>query len=79
MIRLSALEPNLKEGFLSFWCPVCRDDSAHKIRVPLAPTKDRYEQSWQHSGECPDTLTLTPSVDAGCWHGYIQNGELTNT
>lgn len=31
------------------------------------------------SGETFDTLTLSPSVDAsraGCWHGFLQNGEV---
>ena len=21
-------------------------------------------------------LTLTPSIDSGCWHGFITNGEV---
>lgn len=44
---------------------------------------------WQASGQFPDTLTLAPSVDVVelneqgqkvrtiCWHGHIQNGEVT--
>lgn len=45
---------------------------------------------WQASGAFPDTLTLAPSInivevnlETGaaiktlCWHGHIQNGEVT--
>lgn len=39
----------------------------------LNPRLKAYEGT---GGEFPDTLTLTPSVDAGCWHGYIQNGQI---
>ncbi len=34
---------------------------------------------WQRTGETFETLTLSPSVDAsraGCWHGFITNGEV---
>jgi hypothetical protein len=33
---------------------------------------------WRRAGETFETLTLSPSVDAsraGCWHGFIRNGE----
>lgn len=77
-MTLRDLNPKLSGGFLRFDCPVCTaNDNAHKIRVPLAPATDRFGQSWQHTGEYPDTLTLRPSIDAGCWHGHITNGEIT--
>lgn len=77
-MRLSELDPKLANGFLRFDCPVCstKGDS-HAIRVPLAPQTDRWGQSWHYSGEYPESLTLSPSVDAGCWHGNITNGEIT--
>jgi hypothetical protein len=34
--------------------------------------------AWQRAGETFETLTLSPSVDAsaaGCWHGFVTNGE----
>jgi hypothetical protein len=44
---------------------------------------------WQASGAFPDSLTLSPSIDlvevdengnkirTRCWHGFIQNGDVT--
>ena len=29
------------------------------------------------SGSTFDDLTLTPSIDCACWHGFITNGEAT--
>ena len=28
------------------------------------------------TGAFPDSLTVNPSVNAGCWHGWIKNGEV---
>ncbi len=77
-MRLRDLNPKLSaDGFLRFDCPTCTPQgNAHAIRVPLAPAVDQYGKSWQHTGEFPDSLTLTPSVNAGCWHGSITNGEM---
>jgi hypothetical protein len=76
-MKLSELNPQYVSGILMFDCPTCtKTDYTHKIRVPLAPTVSNGK-SWQHTGEFPDTLTLTPSVNAGCWHGNITNGEVT--
>ena len=83
-MKLRDLDPRLRGGdlasgaFLVFDCPACSPKGdAHGIRVPLAPKVDQNGQSWQHSGEFPDTLTLSPSINAGCWHGWIENGEIT--
>lgn len=77
-MKLADLDPKLSDdGILRFNCPVCSlIGNAHWIRVALAPAADRHGQSWQHTGEFPNSLTLTPSVDAGCWHGHIVNGEI---
>ena len=32
---------------------------------------------WAVSGTCLDDLTTDPSVDCGCWHGWIRNGDAT--
>jgi hypothetical protein len=75
-MKLSDFDPRVKGGFLIFDCPTCTPKGdAHGIRVPLAPAQDSHGQSWQHSGNFPD-LTLHPSVDAGCWHGWIRDGEM---
>lgn len=76
-MKLTELNPKFgRDGFLVFDCPVCNGDRAHRIRVSLAPALDKRGQSWSHIGEFPDSLTLTPSVDAGCWHGFIKAGEV---
>jgi uncharacterized protein DUF6527 len=81
-LRLTDLEPKLVDGargkILIFWCPVCKGEEAHKIRVPVEPEVDRHGQSWKSEGKFPDTLTLQPSVNAGCWHGNITNGMLVD-
>lgn len=79
-MKLSELEPKLSDtGVLRFWCPVCTGDKTHGVRVPLAPATDKDGQSWQHTGQFPDTLTLHPSINVGCWHGHIVDGEITFT
>jgi len=77
-MRLSELDPKLSDsGWLRFTCPVCSlKGNAHGVCIPLAPAVDRYGQSWQHTGEFPETLSVTPSIDVGCWHGFITNGEV---
>jgi len=32
---------------------------------------------WEVSGTDFNDLTLSPSADCGCWHGFITNGEVT--
>ena len=78
-IRLSALNPTLHEeaGILVFDCPKCTGDNVHRIRVALDPPA-KNPKPWKRTGAFPDTLTLTPSINAGCWHGYVTNGEIVN-
>ena len=77
-MRLSELDPKLSDtGYMRFDCPVCSTKgNAHAIRIPLSPAVDQHGQSWQHTGAFPDSLTVNPSVNAGCWHGWIKNGEV---
>jgi hypothetical protein len=74
-VRLSAFNAKLAGGFLVFDCPSCAMQYPHRIRVPIAPTVFSGF-SWQSAGTFPETFTVTPSIDAGCWHGNITNGEL---
>lgn len=76
-MRLRDLDPKMtgtnENGWLRFDCPL--PGHSHSIRVPLGTSH------WTASGEFPDTLTLTPSVNADsaefpCWHGHITNGEV---
>ena len=72
MIKLADLDPKIAENVLTFDCPTCRD---HRIRVPLHPRQDHTGRAWSHFGTIAE-LTLTPSVDTGCFHGLIQGGNV---
>jgi hypothetical protein len=30
---------------------------------------------WHVSGDGLENLTMTPSIDGGCWHGHVTNGD----
>ncbi len=48
-------------------------------RLPaVPPERSPGPGRWDVSGTGAADLTLSPSVDVGCWHGYIRNGEATN-
>lgn len=68
-----------------FQCPNPSHGHMHVIwfanPVDVPPTEPTREPThrWQRSGTTLDDLTLSPSIDSkGCWHGFIQNGEVTN-
>ena len=60
---------------LVFDCPC---GASHKLRIPVdrnATGRRTTPQVWKLEGNMPD-ISLTPSVDAGCWHGNIVKGEI---
>jgi hypothetical protein len=70
-MRLTDLDPKLTALTLRFDCPACSlAGKSHGIRIPVAGSH------WTVSGEFPDSLTVLPSIDSGCWHGFITNGEV---
>ena len=86
-MRLTELNPRLKENILVFDCPCGRCNTEKmpqgRIRIPIVPAPN----GWTMSGEFPETISLQPSIrigdertDAieGCciWHGYLTNGSL---
>jgi hypothetical protein len=71
-MRLETLHPRLKENVLVFDCPC--GQCGGRVRVPVADEK--VEGKWKTTGIFPN-LTLDPSINAGCWHGNITNGEVT--
>ena len=75
---------------IRFLCPACfaKNGGArgtHAIDVTFAGRDARDDQGshnrkgepsrWIVSGASFDDLTLSPSIDVGCWHGYITNGD----
>lgn len=97
------LEGTVANGVLKHDCPVCK---THRVHTPISAQPfhaesyspkafwengtERMRKIWQASGEYPDTLTLSPSIDlievdpktgakvkTLCWHGFISNGEVT--
>lgn len=69
---------------LLFTCPACRN---HLLQVGFADRGLEPHQASQSRNGGPSRwtvaqsstgyadLTLTPSIDSGCWHGFITNGE----
>jgi hypothetical protein len=68
-----------------FLCPHCK---THFIGIhfanPLgggpalaAPSGSPNPERWERTGDTFDTLSIIPSIDAKCWHGFITNGEVT--
>lgn len=97
---IPGLEGSLDDGAIWFQCPFprCQATTQHRIRLAVSsqpaherdpqkgevPGKNGKVKVWQASGDWPDGLTLSPSVnivdDNGatlCWHGTIANGEVT--
>jgi hypothetical protein len=75
-----------------FLCPACFAKNAgpigtHGIIVTFkdrgvpndlgSHDKDGNPSRWGVSGTSIDDLTLTPSVDVGCWHGHVTAGRIT--
>ena len=86
-MRLADLDPKLEgdlaNGVLRFDCPF--PGHTHKLRIRVShapPHMDGEAHVWQASGTFPDTLTITPSINAcrpdffDCWHGIIHAGEV---
>lgn len=96
----------LEDGAVWHDCPVCKGDASHRVRTPVTrqpfhelsydPPQhwgngtERKRKFWQATGEFPETLTLSPSINivevdeetgavlgTRCWHGHIQNGAVT--
>jgi len=77
-VPLASLNPVIyPNGMIVFDCPNCAGDDFHKIRVPVTKaTANRHGCWWKMSGSY-ENITLAPSIDAGCWHGYVTNGMVT--
>lgn len=76
---------------IRFLCPACFAKNAgpvgtHGIDVAFhdrgvaddqGSHNDKGEPSrWHVSGDSFGNLSLSPSIDGGCWHGYIKNGAI---
>ncbi len=73
-MKLVDLNPQLdSENVLSFDCPC---GAGHKIRVPIG-APNRAGEVWSSSGDFPASFSITPSINAGCWHGHVTNGAIT--
>jgi hypothetical protein len=88
MTRLVDLEPRLtgtlEDGWLMFRCPT--PGARHLVRIPVG--RSCADGKWAASGECPDSLTIVPSIreqvgdgEGGwvvCWHGHVTAGEISS-
>lgn len=68
---------------LVFLCPGCYSaaegpEGVHSIRVWFAgrraPPEAKPDPRWKVSGTRLHELTLEPSINAECWHGWIREG-----
>jgi hypothetical protein len=68
-LKLAELNPKIDlQKVLVFDCPC---GQGHKLRLPMGPEKTQ----WTATGDLAN-LTLTESVEVGCWHGFIKKGEI---
>jgi hypothetical protein len=63
---------------ITFDCPVHRN---HRLGVFFEnPLDGQPAQAhcllWKRTGDTFETLTLAPSIQASCWHGFITGGEV---
>lgn len=71
-MKLTALHPKWDRDVLVFDCPCGAD---HRLRVPCVRFESR-KGFWRVSGNSFLNYSLTPSIDAACWHGHVVNGEV---
>ena len=68
------------QGIL-FLCPACVNKDGHSLLVWFAdrgvPAEALPAPRWKATGTTFEDLSLSPSVNAGCWHGFVTNGEIT--
>lgn len=86
MISLSKLNPkwigvlrqNSGEG-VSFDCPVCgpKHSLAAYFSNPLdgLPHAEWQKPLWVRDGDTLETLSVEPSIQYGCFHGWVENGK----
>jgi Family of unknown function (DUF6527) len=74
-MKLEDLNAYVTESYLVFDCPCGK--CGGRIRVNVGPefTNRDGRPVWQMTGSFPN-LTLNPSINAGCWHGHIVDGEI---
>lgn len=86
MKKLTELNPewtgvmrqNSGEGIV-FDCPAC--GPRHRLAAYFSNPLDGKEhlprpqnQIWQRDGKTFETLTISPSIDYGCFHGWVERG-----
>jgi hypothetical protein len=77
-MKLTELDPSWKNGILVIDCPCGKCGGKIRVRTSQAtgPAQTGDGPIWKASGEFPE-LTLSPSLNTGCWHGFIIKGEAT--
>jgi hypothetical protein len=73
------LRPDSGEG-ITLDCPKC--GSSHRLCAyfdnPLDGEPAAYWQKpiWKRDGETFETLTISPSIEYPCFHGWIEDGQV---
>jgi hypothetical protein len=61
-------------------CPTC--GPCHRLAVYFSNPVDGKESAqwqvvkWEREGETFDALTISPSINYGCFHGWIEDGKV---
>lgn len=73
------LRPNSGEG-MTLDCPRC--GPSHKLAVYFSnpvdglPAASWQTPQWHRDGEKFESLTIKPSIQYPCFHGWIENGDV---
>lgn len=64
---------------MQFDCPAC--GPGHRLSAYFQNPIDGGEANgwtpkWERSGETFEELTITPSIDYGCFHGWVEDGRV---
>ncbi len=76
---IGLLRPNSGEG-LTFDCPTC--GPGHKLAIYFSNPVDGnsaaswQDPTWKREGETFDSLTVEPSIQYPCFHGWIEDGKI---
>lgn len=80
---IGLIRPDSGEG-VSFDCPVC--GPSHSLIAYFTNPLDglpavgwKHQQLWSREGDAFENLSLEPSIQHTCFHGWVENGQVIST
>ena len=66
---------------VQFLCPCGEGHSIlvwfmNPVDCEPVPPEALPKHRWRRYGTTMETLTLAPSINAGCWHGFVKYGKI---